>query len=239
MIFISHKFRNLNSKLRRERLEGKKEPLSARNTEILEGNCFWQISKDKGYNFKRVRFKKIAFVLSVPIGLWLGGFGIFIYQIPHEVNDKTTSTDGIVVLTGRKGRVQLGFQLIQQGLGKKLFITGVHPTVKMPLLLSRQKVEGELRSDIPAQLGYKAQNTYGNAKETAQWIAEQNIYSIRLVTTNYHIRRSLFHFKRYLPASTLIIPHPIEEELKWDLKTFSLLWSEYHKLLRDYVKSLF
>jgi uncharacterized SAM-binding protein YcdF (DUF218 family) len=108
----------------------------------------------------------------------------------------------------------------------------------MPLLLSRQEVEGELGSDIYAQLGYKARNTQGNAQETAQWIAEQNINSIRLVTTNYHMRRSLIHFQRCLPRSILIIPHPITEELKWDLKTLSLLWNEYHKFLRDYIRFL-
>ncbi len=198
--------------------------------------CVFRLSVS---NFKSARFKQTALILSIFIGLWLGGFGIFIYQIPSEVKDWTTSTDGIVVLTGRKGRIQLGFQLVQQGLGKKLLITGVHPTVKMPLLLSRQKVEGEIGPDISAQLGYKAQNTYGNAKETAQWVVEQDIHSIRLVTTNYHMRRSLIHFKRYLPSSTLIIPHPIIEELKWDLKTLSLLWTEYHKFLRDYMKFVF
>lgn len=190
------------------------------------------------YNKNWIR-KAIHF-LTLSFFLWLSGFGLFIYQIPHQVNDRETLTDGIIVLTGRKGRVQLGFDLVQKGLGKKLLITGVHPTVKMSTLLSGQKVERDpLKFSILPYLGYKAQNTRGNAQEAAEWVKEHNIQSIRLVTTNYHMKRSLLHFRQYLPSTTLIIPHPIEESLKKDMKTFRLLWTEYHKFLRDYIKSIF
>jgi len=173
----------------------------------------------------------------VLLTLWLGGFLLFVSKIPQEVSDTTTPTDGIVVLTGRKGRVQLGFQLIQQGLGKKLLISGVHPTVKMPTLLSRQHVEVLNPSpETSTELGYQAKNTLGNAKEAVLWVEQNQIQSLRLVTTNYHMIRSLLHFQYYLPASIHVIPHPIIEKPEWNLKTLVLLIGEFHKLLRDYVR---
>ena len=189
--------------------------------------------------FSQGWFKKAIYFLTILLSLWLSGFGFFIYQIPCNTNDNTILTDGIIVLTGRKGRVQLGFDLIQKGLGKKLFITGVHPTVKMSTLLSGQQIEkNPLKFNIVPYLGYKARNTYENAQEAAEWIKEHDIQSIRLVTTNYHMKRSLFHFQQCLSSTILIIPHPIAEHLEWNIKTFNLLWTEYHKLLRDYLVNL-
>ncbi len=172
----------------------------------------------------------------VPLFLvWLAGFGLFIYRIPQDVTDNTTLTDAIVVLTGRKGRVQLGFHLIQQGLAKKLFISGVHPTVKLPALLNQQHLEGlDYPHDLGTNLGYQAQNTRGNALETQQWVYQNHIKSVRLVTSNYHMIRSLMLFRRQLP-NTFIIAHPIIEKQEWSWQSLATLGSEYHKFLRDLI----
>ncbi|RZI47060.1 YdcF family protein [Candidatus Finniella inopinata] len=182
--------------------------------------------------FKSWHFWGVGFLI-----LWLGGFLVFVYNIPRTVSDTTTTTDGIVVLTGRKGRVQLGFQLVQQGLGRKLLISGVHPAVKMSALLNHQHVEAlDSTAGTSAELGYQAKNTLGNAKEAALWVEQNHIQSLRLVTTNYHMIRSLLHFRYYLPASLIILPHPIMEKKAGNTETVILLIGEYHKFLRDYVK---
>ncbi len=163
--------------------------------------------------------------------VWSIGFVVFLKVIPEQAADLTTPTDAIVVLTGGKGRVQLGFSLIQQGLGKKLFISGVNPKVNMPALIELQKVQLEDNTSLPeAQLGYKAQNTVENAKETAAWVQEQNIQSLRLVTANYHIWRSMLAFSKVIP-NVKIIPHPVAEKYQLTRKNLSLLLSEYHKFV--------
>lgn len=173
----------------------------------------------------------------VLLTLWFSGFIIFVSKIPRQASDAAMSTDGIVVLTGRKGRVQVGFQLVRQGLGKKLLISGVHPAVKMPTLLSEQEVEvSSPDPETSTELGYKAKDTLGNAKEATLWVKQNQIQSLRLVTTNYHMIRSLLHFQYYLPSSVVVIPHPIIEKAGWNIKTIALLIGEYHKLLRDYVR---
>lgn len=162
--------------------------------------------------------------------VWGIGFIIFLKVLPEQAADLTTSTDAIVVLTGGKGRVQLGFSLVQQGLGKKLFISGVNPKVNMPALIELQKVQLDNTSLPEAQLGYKAQNTVENAKETAAWAVEQNVHSLRLVTANYHIWRSMLEFSKALPG-VKIIPHPVAEKYQITRKNLSLLLSEYHKFV--------
>ncbi len=170
--------------------------------------------------------------------IWLAGFGVFLESIPQKIDDPNTPTDAIVVLTGSKGRVQLGFQLIRQGLAKKLFISGVHPDVKLPELLSHQysKEVQDTWNDSKTDLGYQAQNTRGNAKEAQAWIQQNQIHSIRLVTHDYHIKRSMMLFRRQMPGITLI-PHPFFEKKNWSIKTLLSFWGEYHKFLRDFIFS--
>ena len=57
-------------------------------------------------------------------------------------------------------------------------------------------------------LGHGADDTVGNARETARWMAQEGYRSLRLVTANYHMRRSLLEFRRAMPGVE-IVPHPV------------------------------
>lgn len=162
--------------------------------------------------------------------LWLFGLGIFWILLPQTPIDVHTSTDGVVVLTGGTGRVQLGFSLIEQGLGKKLLITGVNPTVKMNTLFAVQKTPPKDSVKGVTDLGYKAENTQGNAQEAARWAQVENIKSLRLVTSSYHIPRSVWEFSKLMPE-VAIIPHPIIHTGKNVQKSFYFLMREYHKFI--------
>lgn len=177
----------------------------------------------------------IPALLIVLMGLWGGGFLFFVSNLPCSPDDNETSTDAIVVLTGGKGRVRLGFNLVKQGLGKKLFISGVNPAVKMPALIESQRVESPESLTSTAQLGYEANNTEQNAKETAWWVQDQNIQSLRLVTANYHMHRSLLEFSKTLP-SVKIIPHPVTSYETSIRKYVEVLLLEYNKLLWAWLK---
>jgi uncharacterized SAM-binding protein YcdF (DUF218 family) len=185
---------------------------------------------------KRFRFLTLTFLGCFTV--WGIGFVLFFMLLPAEPKDITTSTDATVVLTGGKGRVQYGFALMQQGLAKKLFISGVNPKVKMPELIELQKIKPDHPILPQTHLGYNAQNTVENASETALWAKQEEVKSIRLVTTNYHIWRSMIEFSRALPGVT-IISHPVDEPIQWTRKQFGLLLTEYHKFLWAWVGSLF
>jgi uncharacterized SAM-binding protein YcdF (DUF218 family) len=178
------------------------------------------------------------FSLSIAssIALWLLGFCLFAITLPNAPKDMTLKTDAIVVLTGGKGRVELGFSLFNAGLGKRLFISGVHPGVKAHTLASKQKVPTHLTQRLSeAELEYVAQNTAENAIETAKWVKTHNITSIRLVTGDYHVQRSLIEFKKLLPG-VFVIAHPVHAKHKSSFKKINLLWNEYVKLCFIWVK---
>ncbi|MBY0461727.1 MAG: YdcF family protein [Alphaproteobacteria bacterium] len=185
-----------------------------------------------------IRFRFLVNIFFSVVGVWGLGFALFFTLLPTQPKDITTNTDAIVVLTGSKGRVQYGFTLMQKGLAKKLFISGVNPKVKMPELIELQKIKPDQLNLPQTHLGYNAQNTVQNASETAMWAKQEEVKSIRLVTANYHIWRSMIEFSKALPGVT-IIPHPVDEPIQWTLKQFGLLLTEYNKFLWAWIGSFF
>ncbi len=174
---------------------------------------------------------------------WLAGLPWFATGLPSSVPEPERVTDAIVVLTGGSGRVHRGLQLLAEKRAKKLFISGVYRGVDVQELLRiSQHSPGELECCIA--LGYEADSTRGNARETASWMREQGLRSLRLVTAAYHMPRSLLEFHRVLPG-TEIVPHPVFPEhvkqrswWRWP-GSASLIASEYNKYLVALARGLF
>jgi uncharacterized SAM-binding protein YcdF (DUF218 family) len=82
----------------------------------------------------------------------------------------------------------------------------------------------------------RAANTRGNAKETAVWFNAANRKSLRLVTANHHMRRSLLEFRRNLPRAD-IVPHPVTlagfgpGEWWTRFESLNIVFWEYNKYL--------
>jgi uncharacterized SAM-binding protein YcdF (DUF218 family) len=189
------------------------------------------------------RLLRSAFrILSLLAILWLGGLVWFAHNIPDEVADSETVTDAVVVLTGGSLRVQSGLALLAAGKARKLFISGVYHSTDVTALLrtSRQSSEHVACCIV---LGHEADNTYGNALETAQWMRQEGFHSLRLVTASYHMPRSLLEFSRVMPEIR-IIAHPVfPENVKQDRwwawpGTASLIVAEYDKYLAALVRPL-
>ncbi len=166
---------------------------------------------------------------------WLAGLLWFATGLPSSVAEPERVTDAIVVLTGGSGRVHRGLQLLAEKRAKKLFISGVYRGVDVQELLRiSQRSPSDLECCIA--LGYEADSTRGNARETASWMREQGLRSLRLVTAAYHMPRSLLEFHRVLPGAE-IVPHPVFPEhvkqrdwWRWP-GSASLIVSEYSKYL--------
>jgi len=139
--------------------------------------------------------------------VWLAGLAVFIVSSVLVRVDTESPTDAVVVLTGGRLRLETGLALLDQGKAKKLFISGVNPRVDRDLLLRLLGARPE-REACCIVLGREADNTIGNAKETAGWMHEEGYRSLRLVTSWYHMRRSLVEFGRAMPRVT-IIAHPV------------------------------
>lgn len=172
--------------------------------------------------------------------LWLGGLVLFVASSLSAGVDPSIPTDAIVVLTGGRLRLETGLQLFAAGTAKKLFVSGVNQRVDRDELL-RALGPGAERAACCIALGHAADNTVGNAWETANWMREEGYRSLRLVTGWYHMRRSLLEFGRALPQIT-IVAHPVfvhhlEPERWWSWHGAPLLIiSEYDKYLWAWVR---
>ena len=178
-------------------------------------------------------------LVMIGFAFWLYGFLNFVNDLEEMdqpiVEAGLENTDAIVVLTGGSERVTTGIELLESGVGKKLFISGVHKNLTLEGMLGTQQIADGMRECCIA-LGYQAGSTAGNAGETRDWIKAQNYHSLRLVTANYHMARSLLLFRAAMPDVT-IIPHPIAPDsvklLEWwqHPGTIELLATEYSKYL--------
>jgi uncharacterized SAM-binding protein YcdF (DUF218 family) len=178
--------------------------------------------------------KGIAWALAALGLIWAGAFLRFTADLPRAVPDPERRTDGIVVLTGGANRIEAGLGILAASPGMRLFVSGVDPSAH------RGDFEALMgRPDLFAcciDLGFAATDTASNARETAQWARAGRYRSLRIVTSSYHMPRSLLELRRQMPEVELV-PHPvfagqikIEQWWRWP-GTAGLLVGEFHKYL--------
>ena len=184
-------------------------------------------------NRGRKRFLLLAILVCV--ALWTAGLVDFANRIPDRVAEPGLATEAIVVLTGGSKRVEAGLQLLAAEKADRVFVSGAHRDVAPSELLA-------LVPSLPAHLvccvdvGHGAEDTAGNAAETADWMRSKEYRSLRLVTSSYHMPRSLFEFQVSLP-DVAVIPHPVFPEsvdaARWWRRpgTAVLIVQEYSKYL--------
>jgi uncharacterized SAM-binding protein YcdF (DUF218 family) len=168
--------------------------------------------------------KHLASIAAALVVAYVLGFFWFATLLPTEVADSEQRTDAIVVLTGGSAEK-----------AGKLFVSGVYHGVDVRQLLDLSQHSPEDLSCCIV-LGYEADNTRGNAIETAVWMKQQGYRSLRLVTATYHMPRSLLELGRVMPEME-IVPHPVFTETfkreDWWLwpGSSTLLVTEYTKYL--------
>ena len=175
-------------------------------------------------------------VIAALIGLYVAGFALFVASLPARPHT-TPKADAIVELTGGDARLKAAAQLLEQGAGKRLLITGVNKTSTKEDLQHRSN--GGPRFACCADVGYAAEDTYGNALEAADWAALHRYKSLIIVTASYHMPRSLRLFRSLMPGVALV-PYPVEPEgvdlsAWWRPGTLHLLHNEYLKYMASFV----
>jgi uncharacterized SAM-binding protein YcdF (DUF218 family) len=168
----------------------------------------------------------VAFVL---------GFLWFVGSVPTDEVSIDRPADGIVVLTGGASRIADAMELLAAGRGKRLLISGVHPTTSSSEIARLTPAYGRwMRCCV--DLGHEAINTTGNAIETEQWVSERGFHSVIVVTSNYHMPRTMAELRRRMPDVALV-PFPVvtdkmRSEAWWSSPpTAKLLFSEYLKYI--------
>jgi uncharacterized SAM-binding protein YcdF (DUF218 family) len=192
-------------------------------------------------SFRRRRQKRVRVALRLgALGIvaaiaWIVGLFGFAASIPSAVMDEASRNEGIIVLTGGSGRLQTGLRLLAEGKAKKLFVSGVYQGIDVSKLLEMSRHSPEELSCC-VEIGHSAGNTAGNAAESAAWMRQQGYGSARIVTSSYHMPRSLLEFRHAMPKATLV-PHPVfPEHVKqsrwWAWPgTAALIVGEYNKFI--------
>ncbi len=158
----------------------------------------------------RSRLRVGLWIILAVAAFWLGGLVWYASLIPRPGAPSSAKSEAIVVLTGGSDRMAEGLRLLEGGFAQKLFVSGVYHRVEVKELLRvAKKNPGELECCI--ELGYTADNTAGNARETAAWMDKEGFRSLRLVTASYHMPRSLVEFHRAMPEIEIIV-HPVFPE---------------------------
>jgi uncharacterized SAM-binding protein YcdF (DUF218 family) len=168
--------------------------------------------------------------------LLLTGFVGFAERIARATPPVDPHADAIVVLTGGSARIDGALQLLAEHRATRLLISGVNPRVNSSDLA--RLVGGDLRDDLACcvDLGHDAIDTIGNAAETRSWAKERGFSSLIVVTSDYHMPRSMTELAGAMPDVELI-PFPVSNpDLRFadwwrDPPTLALLVREYGKYL--------
>ena len=175
--------------------------------------------------------------LTLLLAAYVAGFLMFVNEIAKPPTPPAPA-DGVVALTGGPLRLEAAAALLEKKTAKRLLITGVAASATKPEL--KHLVHGGARFDCCADLGFFATDTHGNAEETADWARARNYKSLIIVTTNYHMPRSLAEFSALMPGVRLE-PWPVPSQgvdmAQWwhNPRTILLLNSEYLKYLASLV----
>lgn len=161
---------------------------------------------------------------------WTLGFLWFVVALPGRADQ--VRTDAVIVPTGGAGRIAQGLAVLDQGLAEKLLVSGVDPEVKPGEFAAEFGVD-EARMACCVTLGFAAVDTRSNASETAKWVAQNEITSLRLVTSDWHMRRAAGELHRALPAHVRVIRDGVPTQ-----GNFAILLLEYHKLIASRLASL-
>ena len=168
-----------------------------------------------------------AFLLLI----WALGFAWFALLLPQPADG--TVTDAVVVLTGGGGRIERGIEVVENGWARQLLVSGVDPEV----------TEGEFAAQFGlgqdllvccVTLGYDAVDTRSNATETALWVREHGYGSLRLVTSDWHMRRAAADLSRALASDVPADKVTVVRDAVPGEPTLFMLFLEYHKLLAGY-----
>jgi uncharacterized SAM-binding protein YcdF (DUF218 family) len=184
----------------------------------------------------RAGLRTAAFAALSSALLFLAGFALFATHVSEMATPADPGgADAIVVLTGGQSRIGAAIDLLRSGKGRRLLISGVHPSADRDALSDATGGDRALFSCC-VDIDHVALDTVGNAEESARWIRDHGYGRVILVTNNYHMPRSLLELRRLTGALDLD-PYPVVNSRNggggWmtDPDALRVLFTEYNKYL--------
>jgi len=163
------------------------------------------------------------------------GFLLFATEVTRQPATNGEPADAIVALTGGKFRIRAAARLLQEGRATRLLISGVNRKTPRDDI---RRITGLKEPEFACcvDLDYAALNTRGNADEARAWARKHDYRSLIVVTSSYHMPRSLAELARVMPDVKLIphrvVPKSLQNSAWWlNADAARLLVGEYVKFL--------
>ena len=148
--------------------------------------------------------RRIAALIALA---WSLGFGLFAVSLPVPAGKDYT--DAVLVLTGGKGRIERGLDVLEAHQAARMLVSGVDPSVRVAELAKLQGAPPALFKCC-VDLGKEAVDTRTNADEAARWLAKRGYKSVRLVTTDWHMPRARLELRRAVSGDVMVISDAVE-----------------------------
>jgi uncharacterized SAM-binding protein YcdF (DUF218 family) len=183
---------------------------------------------------RAVRRLLLALAGAITVGLAVG-FIAFADMVTTATPPADPHADGIVVLTGGTARIDAALALLAEGRAERLLISGVNPTVGREAIAAM--VGSELRPALDCCVDIDhARDTIENATSAGEWASERSFSSLIVVTSGYHMPRSLAELSGAMPGVRLTAFPVLSPELDltawWrNPAAFTVLFREYGKYL--------
>ena len=167
----------------------------------------------------------ISRIVSLLVLLYAIGFVLFAFTLGKPAPAGAQASDAAVVLTGGSGRLEHGIDVLRSGKAKRLLIAGVDPSVRKRDLAGRIPGSSSMLKCC-VDLGSESVDTRTNAEEASRWLSSHGFHSLRLITSDWHMRRANYEFGRVLGSKYVVMPDAVRTD-----PSFVTLFGEYNKYL--------
>ena len=152
-------------------------------------------------------------------------FVLFAFTLGKPAGPDARATDAAVVLTGGPGRIEHGVEVLRQQKAKRMLVAGTDPSVTMADLARR--VPGSRKwLACCVDLGTESVDTRTNAEEAKRWLDNHQYKSVRLITSDWHMRRARYEFEKALGGKYELMTDAVRTE-----PSLFTLFGEYNKYL--------
>lgn len=143
--------------------------------------------------------------LLIVVLIWVAGLVAFAQRVERSTPPvEPPVADAVVALTGASDlRLEAAARLLERGKGKRLLISGVNREASREDILEVSRAVKPIY-DCCVDLGYTAADTIGNAEEIADWARRKNFKTLIVVTSDYHMPRSILEIRAAMPEARLI-----------------------------------
>lgn len=148
-----------------------------------------------------MKFLTLIFAVAL---MWLVGLFVFAERVRGLTPaPEPARAEAIVALTGPSAeRVNAAIRLLELDKGDRLLISGVNRDVRRQELRALTPGSSKL-FNCCVDLGFEAEDTVGNAQEIAAWARTKGYRSLIVVTSDYHMPRSLLELRAAAPGIKL------------------------------------